>query len=286
MKIGIEQGPLRRCGASFEKQMERARRIGFEALDFSEFTLYDTEEVYKLTPAQFEKRMLSYAEAAKNNGIAINQTHGPWKYPRAPLPKEEIELQLERSLQSIEGTAMLGCSNIVFHALLPYTSHDMQYEDESIKINVGFLTKICEKADEMNVDVCLENLPMLRFSVGSVRRVISMVDVVGHKRLKICLDTGHCNIFEVKQSKAIREIGKDRLKVMHVHDNHGASDEHLFPFDGNIDWTDFAEGLKEIGYDGVLSLETGSHDTLPDELFDGYLTDLFNRAKYIEKMTR
>ena len=285
MKIGIYQSPFRRDGASFADQIRRMRSIGFEAMDFAEFTAYDVEEIFTLSASDFEKRLKEYARIAEDNGVEISQAHAPWKYPRAHQTKEELDLLVSRIEQSIEGTAMLNCPYLVVHPFLPYTSHDMQYEDETIDLNAKLLRRICDKADAFGIDLCLENMPMLRFSVGSVRRIISMTDVVDHKRLKICLDTGHCNVFEVKQSKAIRDIGHDRLKVLHIHDNHGAKDEHLFPFDGNIDWTDFALALKEIGYEGVFSLETGEHENLPDELLDGYLRDLYDRAVYIEKMT-
>ena len=52
----------------------------------------------------------------------------------------------------------------------------------------------------------------------------------------------------------MRALGS-RLKVLHVHDNDGVSDRHAIPFSGVTDWEDFAVALKEVGFNGVLSLE-------------------------------
>ncbi|MBQ9544104.1 MAG: sugar phosphate isomerase/epimerase [Clostridia bacterium] len=283
MKIGITQSTFRRFG-DFSKQTQLMRAHGFEAMDFSEFTNYPVEKIFTLGAKDFEKTLREYARIAVENGIEITQTHAPWIYPRANQTAEELEILMQKLFQSIEGTAMLGCGSIVVHPFLPFTSHDLDHEDETVEMNIRLLKKLCDKARETNVDLCLENMPMSRFSVATVRRIVSMVDVVCDERLKVCLDTGHCNVFEVRQSTAIKQIGKDRLKVLHVHDNHAVKDEHLFPYEGNIDWADFAAGLKEIGFEGALSLETDPNENLPDELYLSAVDDLFNRAKYIAKM--
>jgi len=48
---------------------------------------------------------------------------------------------------------------------------------------------------------------------------------------------------------------KNYLCHLHVHDNSGKNDDHYFPFEGNIDWKKFVEGLKEINYQGVFMFE-------------------------------
>ena len=74
--------------------------------------------------------------------------------------------------------------------------------------------------------------------------------------LRICLDTGHCAVFGIQPADAVRMLGKDMLKTLHVHDNDGVQDRHWIPFTGVIDWVDFRHALQEIGFDGCLSIET------------------------------
>ena len=68
----------------------------------------------------------------------------------------------------------------------------------------------------------------------------------------------------------------NRLKVLHVHDNHGRQYEHLAPFFGSIDWKDFSDALREVGFDGVLSLEAIMCDTLPADILED-MYDIYGR---------
>jgi sugar phosphate isomerase/epimerase len=49
----------------------------------------------------------------------------------------------------------------------------------------------------------------------------------------------------------------DDLKCLHIHDNMRASDLHLFPTMGTLDWKDFCQALVDINYQGVFMMETG-----------------------------
>ena len=66
-----------------------------------------------------------------------------------------------------------------------------------------------------------------------------------------------------------------RLKVLHIHDNDGASDLHQIPYTftktrentSSTDWTGFLKGLRRIHFDQVLSFETAPVLTaFPDEM--------------------
>ena len=45
----------------------------------------------------------------------------------------------------------------------------------------------------------------------------------------------------------LKKIGR-RLKATHVHDNCGKCDDHIAPFDGNINWERVMRALYEIDY--------------------------------------
>ena len=58
---------------------------------------------------------------------------------------------------------------------------------------------------------------------------------MGHlNNVGVCLDLGHAHI-TVGTAEAIATLGS-RIASVHVHDNHGMKDEHLWPGDGTIDW--------------------------------------------------
>ena len=59
---------------------------------------------------------------------------------------------------------------------------------------------------------------------------------------------------EISRSDEINEISSN-LVGLHVHDNNGREDQHLFPFMGNIKWKNVIAALEAIGYDGYLTYE-------------------------------
>jgi sugar phosphate isomerase/epimerase len=76
----------------------------------------------------------------------------------------------------------------------------------------------------------------------------------------ICLDLGHAHI-TVGARQAIETLGS-RIVSVHVHDNHGTKDEHLWPGDGTIAWPETVDALKALATPPATVLEI-SH-SLPD----------------------
>ena len=103
---------------------------------------------------------------------------------------------------------------------------------------------------------------------------------VDNDHFRMCLDTGHAALFG-QPATDVRILGKEYLRVMHVHDNDGAHDKHLLPFMGVVDWTAYAAALKEIGFDGVFMLETGIKGKFPPEILDHERRGVAMMARYI-----
>ncbi len=76
----------------------------------------------------------------------------------------------------------------------------------------------------------------------------------------VCLDLGHAHI-TVGTAEAIATLG-NRIASVHVHDNHGEKDEHLWPGDGTIDWPATVKALKALASPPATVLEISN--TLPD----------------------
>ena len=75
------------------------------------------------------------------------------------------------------------------------------------------------------------------------------------------------------------ELLKPRIRELHLHDNHGLRDEHLWPGSGSIDWNQVAKltsslptevpGILEIAYD--LNETADSATKKASEAFDQQL---------------
>jgi D-psicose/D-tagatose/L-ribulose 3-epimerase len=93
--------------------------------------------------------------------------------------------------------------------------------------------------------------PLNRFETYFLSRhdqALALAEAVGPKA-GICLDAFHMNIEEKDMLQALRN-SKDRLNDVHVADNN-----RMACGMGAIDWEAFIGTLKEIGYDGALTVE-------------------------------
>ena len=266
MRIGISANMLKngydRWG---DDKYKKLKEHGFSCVDYG---MVDTNDgVYSFDDNQFEEFMKKEKALAEASGIEVSQVHGPWRYPPQDSTAEDRAERLEKMKKSIRGAALLGCKYWVVHPIMPCGLIDLKdgTMEKTRELNLQFMNELLKTAKEYGVIICLENMPMLNFSISTPTQILNFVNEINDENFKICLDTGHVNVFEdLSVADAVYELG-DKLTVLHVHDNSGVEDEHLAPFSGGIDWVDFSKALKETGFDGVISLET-----LPD----GNLDDL------------
>ena len=78
----------------------------------------------------------------------------------------------------------------------------------------------------------------------------------------------------------VRKMGSE-IKVLHVHDNTGDRDFHMWPTKGIIDWPGFMKALKEIGFQGVFSLETAPDINLECQPYASAFRELCELAKKV-----
>jgi len=139
------------------------------------------------------------------------------------------------------------------------------------------------------VTICLENMPHRNFSMAKPEKVLQLAKLLDDPHFAVCLDFGHVATQEnMSVADQIRLLG-DKLQAVHIHDNGGEKDEHLWPGAGIIDWAEAMKALREIGYTGVFSLEThpfrdpdGTQDEgLPAEEFFGKAKKLAAAARNV-----
>lgn len=282
MKIGISIAPYGKEAMVFgEELFKKLRSFGFSAIDYNiPGTRY---ELYEWDEETLEQRMLAEKAALEAAGLEVSQMHGPWRSPPRDATEEDRQERMEKMKRSILAARLLGCKHWVIHPIMPYGALDLDTEDppKTWEVNKAFFGELLQYAKEQDVTICLENLPMRKFSMGSPEQILKFVREMDDEHFKICLDTGHSNFFpEVCLSNVVREMGKD-LKVLHVHDNMADRDFHLWPTKGVIDWPGFVKALKDIGFAGVFSLETAPDKTLEGQPYEDAFVELCELAKKI-----
>lgn len=139
---------------------------------------------------------------------------------------------------------------VVVHpgALLPLES---QLKDKAWERNVEALRLLADHAKDYGVRLCLENMPnMEKLLCRTPDELFGMVETVGCDSLGTTFDVGHSNTMK-NTASFLKEIR--RIDHIHIHDNKGASDEHLAVGDGTADWPKVFAGLKD--YEGTLVVE-------------------------------
>jgi sugar phosphate isomerase/epimerase len=269
MKIGISFSLVGKTYQRFgNNKYAVLRRHGYSAIDYNfsntDIPWYHFDEATLKSKAEEER---SSAQAA---GIFISQVHGPWCWPPPETSGEGLVKRMEQMKKAAVITSLLGCKHLVIHPIMPYGVKDLELEkaQETWDLNLAFFKELVAFAKQYNVIICLENMPMKKFSIAKPEHILKFVKKINDESLQICLDTGHVSVFpDLSIGEEIRRLG-DYIKVFHIHDNAGDRDSHLYPTKGIINWSDFANAVREIGFNGVLSLETAPSSDLDDDQFE------------------
>ena len=280
MKIGTEFNIFSSGYCRYgDKKYIKLKKHGFSCIDFN---MSNTNTELYTSPLS-DELLLREKRLADDAGIEIHQTHGPWRSPPRDGTDEDRAERMDKMKKSIRMTALLGCKNWVIHPLMPFGADDTVTGNEkgTWDINLRFMKELLVTAGEYGVTICLENMPMAKFSMAKPAAILEFTEEIGDENFKICLDTGHASLFsDLSLCDEVWRLG-DKIKVLHVHDNKCGKDLHLMPYFGTIDWKAFARSLKDIGYDGVFSLETVAPNMLPDPLFEKSSIMLYEIANEI-----
>jgi sugar phosphate isomerase/epimerase len=107
-----------------------------------------------------------------------------------------------------------------------------EFSEHSIEAGFTALEELNMFARQRGVEILLENTP----NALSTAERLQLFNNITHLNLNYVFDTGHAHIGAGIEHEF--EIMKDRIRSLHVHDNNGVEDQHLFPMSegGTIDW--------------------------------------------------
>ncbi|SDM48447.1 D-psicose/D-tagatose/L-ribulose 3-epimerase [Catalinimonas alkaloidigena] len=113
------------------------------------------------------------------------------------------------------------------------------------------LQRACARAAQHGVSLALE--PLNRFEsdlINTADDVMRLVGDINHPAAGVALDGFHMNIEEPDIEQAIRRAG-DRLLHVQVSENYRGT-----PGTGQTRWDAYQRGLRAVGYQGVISIES------------------------------
>ncbi len=220
-----------------EVTLKRIKRLGFESIEISgEPTQYDTKVSRALL---------------KQHGIrcwgAVTLTLGDRNLAAAD------EAQRARSVAYVQSVVTMvkeleGTEITIVPATVGKIVPDATPEEEWRWVVDG-LREVYSHAMAAGVRMAIE--PLNRFETYFVNRgdqALCLAEAVG-PHCGVCLDVFHMNIEEVDMFATLRKAA-GRLVDVHVAENN-----RLAPGMGNVAWPKLVQTLREIGYDGALTME-------------------------------
>lgn len=252
---------------------------GYDGFDYQGLSSVPTSPLYKMSETERFSYLDTVKACAQKHGLLIYQLHGP--FPCEDFTTEDgRQKQLEHFKTGILGAERLGCKKMVIHPWMPGLETNTPSEDE-IPLNIRLLKQLVPFARAHGVTVCLENVAAPKGTILSyIESVKKVLDGVGDEYVKACLDTGHFNAVGKDIYSAIKLLD-NHLAALHVHDDRYGQDRHLWPFQGEVDWDGFTRGLKEIGFHGVISLETQVCSEMPQPMREQFERALARLTRYL-----
>ena len=246
--------------------LELAERSGAQAVEIfaarQHFDYTSREHVAELAewfrsnalqPYSMHAPLFPDREMGRAGAPALNVLH-PEKVRRIDAMDE-----IKRALESAEHIPL---RNLVVHL----GERDDEWSPRTIEFALTALEHLGAFARPLGVRLLIENL----LSEATTPEHLVAILELGHlDNVGICLDLGHANI-TVGTTDAIATTGK-RIVSVHVHDNNGTKDEHLWPGNGKINWKATAKALKALSTPPATVLEISyslpeAQATLPGQL--------------------
>ncbi len=256
-KVAIQEDML--PGPSLEDRFTQASDLGLQGIEFwSESVPEQAAEIERLSGQQ------SVVASSINNGRRSRFLD--------PDPDERDRAMSELS-EAIDIAGRIGAEGVVFvpHFFEPLIP-DLSPYKTAVELELALLSSqleiLAEAADLAKVQLFVE--PVYGEETHLLNRLdqaSSLIEPLGHDRLKIVADLFHMSHEEQDSSTAILE---NRDHIGHVH---LADSNRKLPGQGETEFKPLLIALREIRYGGWLALECGSPGKNQPQA-DQYLAEL------------
>ena len=195
----------------------------------------------------------------EKNGLACNvfcAAMGPDHDLRGTPQQQESALNYLKSLLDVMATMgvplLVGplYSSVGRADAVPPNEYQEQWQTV-----VGHLKTLARYAQARNLSLAVE--PLNRFEtdfLNTVDQALQLIADIGSPAVFLHYDTFHMNIEEKYLDKAILKAGK---LLGHMH---ACGCDRGIPGNDHTDWISISKALKEVGYNGEVSIESFTQD--------------------------
>jgi len=193
----------------------------------------------------------------QNHNLQVHALHGPTDRDLVPGRESGVPISISdpervRRLDAVDEVkrAIDVTEKIPFRLLVQHLGGGREAADPR-RMAAGFnsLEHLVVFAKQRGVAIALENTPGELASPQNLRQFIAETRL---HDLRLCFDTGHAHMEDGVERSF--ETMRDLVVTTHIHDNRGEKDEHLFPYEGSIDWNATLKALASAPAPGGLPL--------------------------------
>jgi sugar phosphate isomerase/epimerase len=173
--------------------------------------------------------------------------------------------EVKRALESAEQVPINAC-------VLHLGHKGDAWDTRALENSLTAIEHLKAFAHPLGVRLLIENL---QNEITTSEHILEILRVGHFDRVGVCLDVGHAHLGQPENHVGIDEafeLLKPRIAQLHLHDNHGAKDDHLWPGSGspgslNIDWQNLAKHIATLPPDtpGILEIAHELEET-PDSV--------------------
>jgi sugar phosphate isomerase/epimerase len=198
------------------------------------------------------EELVSVAEALQAGGIQCT-IHAPFMDLNPGSPEILIRRATEqRFRQVMDAAEILKPVVMVFHP-----GYDRWRQGESQQEWLGYCIEtfkpVLDRAQRIGTTIAVENIFETEPST-----LKGLLDALDSPLFRHCFDVGHWNLFKsISMEDWFSTLGRYIAEV-HLHDNHGSSDEHLPIDDGSIDFNLYFRLMKKYAPQAAYTIE--AHD--------------------------
>ena len=255
---------------SFEvDHLKRLKAIGYEGIDFC------------FHPSLFkdgkeESIIARIRENLDEAGLVCAQVHLP--FYDLTLPSSCYDDFTEAQMQgACKAMTVLGAKWGAWHPVsAPECGHD---RGVAMAANKKMLARHLGYAEKYGVGIAVENIFAPFFS-SAVEDHIELIESMKSPLVGACWDFGHANLQESASGHAEDfKMIVDKIRILHVNDNHAREDRHLAPGFGTAKFDALLPILFSAGFDGFFNMECSVSRRRPDIML--YYYELMARSARI-----
>jgi sugar phosphate isomerase/epimerase len=253
---------MKRFGVSthlyHEQRLQKAHLVeiaanGFEAVEVfatrSHFDYHDVVAIRSLKDWLTESTLTLHSVHAPITDVFANG-RGQRDFSTATRDGDARKATLHEMAAALEIAKTIPFKFLVVHLGIPVAQHPGPDENDR-DAAIRSIQDIHDMAQAAGVTVALE---VMGNELSTPPDLIEILERnFEDADMGICMDVGHAHLLG-DTGEAI-ETASEYLVTTHIHDNRRQSDDHLVPFQGNINWAAVIMALEKIGYDGVLMYE-------------------------------